>query len=253
MINSMVQFDPIKHKYYNEAGIEYISVTTLIGKYESPKDRLEMARTFLRNRPHLKMTIQEVVDMWDKKLKHAGERGTKYHDEQERKELKDSNVVNKSNQHSYLFDIDISNLEDGVYPELRIFNHECGIAGHADKVTVKGRDVWIGDHKTNKKGIQKTSYRDIRMNSPLNFLPDCNYYHYTLQLSLYGWMLEQFGYTVKGMQLEVKRFMDDEEIPAEYRIPWLSEKEQRKVQVIPLTYQKDWIELMLNDYCKFTA
>lgn len=246
----MVRFDPIKHKYYNDAGTEYISVTTLIGKYESPKDRVKMARTFLRNRPHLQMTIHEVIAMWDKNLKDAGERGTKYHEKQEQKELKDSNIINKSNFHDYLFNIDISNLPDGVYPELRIFNHKLGLAGHADKITVKNRDVWIGDHKTNKKGIQKNSYRDQRMLEPLHFLPDCNYYHYTLQLSTYGWMLEQFGYNIKGMQLEVKRFMDDEEIPEKYRIPWKSEEEQRKVEIIPLQYRPDWVELMLEDYFK---
>lgn len=247
----MVRFDPKKHKYYNESGVEYISVTTLVGKYESPKDRVKMARTFLRNRPHIDMTVSEVIAMWDKNLKDAGERGTKYHNEQEEKDLANvNNVINKNNVKDYLFRIDISNLEDGVYPELRIFNHKYCIAGHADRVIVKGKDIWIEDYKTNKKGIQRQSYKDQRMLNPLSFLPDCNYYHYTLQLSLYAWMLEQFGYRIRGLKLISKRFMDDEEIPQKYRIPYMSEAKQREAVEIPLKYQKDWIELMLHDYKK---
>ena len=38
---------------------------------------------------------------------------------------------------------------------------------------------------------------------PLNNLPDCNYYHYTMQLSTYAWMIQQMNpdFKIKGLIL----------------------------------------------------
>lgn len=54
----------------------------------------------------------------------------------------------------------------------------------------------IPTHNTNQK-IDKTSGFDtktkqnVKMKYPLNNLPDCNFYHYTMQLSTYAWMLQK--------------------------------------------------------------
>jgi len=37
------------------------------------------------------------------------------------------------------------------------------------------------------------------MKSPIGHLMDCNYIHYELQMSMYAWMLEQFGFTVRNI------------------------------------------------------
>lgn len=56
----------------------------------------------------------------------------------------------------------------------------------------------IVTHNTNKK-IDKTSgYNTVtkssyKMKYPLNNLPDCNFYHYSLQLSTYAWMLQKIN------------------------------------------------------------
>ena len=40
------------------------------------------------------------------------------------------------------------------------------------------------------------------MFAPVSHLPDCNYYHYALQLSLYAYFLEQeLGYSCAGLEL----------------------------------------------------
>lgn len=56
----------------------------------------------------------------------------------------------------------------------------------------------IVTHNTNKKIDQKggfdTSTRSTaKMRYPLNNLEDCNFYHYTLQLSTYAWMLQKIN------------------------------------------------------------
>jgi replicative DNA helicase len=53
-------------------------------------------------------------------------------------------------------------------------------------------------HNTNKE-IKKHSFYDsktrqeVKMKHPLNNILDCNYYHYTLQLSTYAWMLQKLN------------------------------------------------------------
>lgn len=96
----------------------------------------------------------------------------------------------------------IGKLSDGVYPELKMWNHIWRIAGRADKPTfetINGiRFAHVEDYKTNKI-IRKEGYSDSKiperkMLYPIQHLPDCEYTHYTLQLSIYQYMLEYFGF-----------------------------------------------------------
>lgn len=93
-------------------------------------------------------------------------------------------------------------LEDGYYPELILWNDEYKIAGQADKVFIETkknkRYIDIDDYKTNKK-ISKTGYMGNKMKAPLSHLPDANYIHYSLQISTYAWLLEEFGYRVRNL------------------------------------------------------
>lgn len=47
----------------------------------------------------------------------------------------------------------------------------------------------IIDYKTNKE-IKANSFNDVKMLPPLDDIPDCNYYHYSLQLAIYKVLLE---------------------------------------------------------------
>ncbi len=66
----------------------------------------------------------------------------------------------------------------------------------------------IVTHNTNKEikmksGFDTSTKRNAMMQYPLNNLMDCNYIHYTLQLSTYAWMLQKINpeYNVKGLIL----------------------------------------------------
>lgn len=37
------------------------------------------------------------------------------------------------------------------------------------------------------------------MHSPISHLDCCNYNHYRLQISTYGWLMEQAGYTIRNL------------------------------------------------------
>ena len=65
------------------------------------------------------------------------------------------------------------------------------------------------------------------MKAPLDHLMDCELYHYTMQLSLYGWMLEK----KTGKKVRTFRIYN-----------------QRKDKWIKVSYLKDEVEAMLNHY-----
>ena len=87
-----------------------------------------------------------------------------------------------------------------VYPEILLSNisddGEFRLAGQADLLIVDGNDVYILDYKTNES-IDKKSFYDFStkksamMKYPLNNLQDTNFWHYTMQLSTYAWMIEK--------------------------------------------------------------
>lgn len=61
--------------------------------------------------------------------------------------------------------------------------------------------------------------RPVMMQPPLEHLEDCNGIHYTLQLSLYACMLEQFGYKCKGLTIYHAILNEDEELINEVEYP----------------------------------
>lgn len=257
----MINFNDELHKYTNNSGREYISVTTLIGQC---KDEFETNRVAKeceirgeerKNYKYSGMKAEEIIGEWETICKEALRKGNKYHDLKELEILYQGQVLQKPlNGSRLLFPgyqdyIDLNYLEAGItYPELRIYWDELEIAGHIDVVTVDyGNVVHIKDYKTNKRPLSKKGYKGKKMKPPLDKFQDCSYIHYSLQLNLYGWILEQYGYKVGSLEILHKRFLDDEPIPEEYHIPFISEEEQRKVRKYPIKYRPDIVEIMLNE------
>ena len=133
------------------------------------------------------------------------------------------------------------NLENGIYPELLISYispEGLHVAGTADLVVKSGNDIDILDWKSSKE-IKKKSYfnsakkKNIMMKFPLNNLMDSNFYHYSLQLSLYGYMLQRKNPDFNIRSLTIVQIPKDGEIK-EY----------------PVEYLKDDVDRMLKDYAK---
>lgn len=103
--------------------------------------------------------------------------------------------------------------ERAVMPEFLVYySTEDGImnlAGQVDLLIKDGNDLYILDFKTNAKGIKSEAYFDRKtkkyktMFYPLNTVKDTMLMHYTLQLSLYAWMLQQINpeFNIKLLQL----------------------------------------------------
>jgi hypothetical protein len=67
----------------------------------------------------------------------------------------------------------------------------------------------IKTHNTNKEIKTFNNYQNLKY--PVSHLQDCNLNHYNLQLSIYAWMLEQFGFEVIAMEIEHFQLESDNE------------------------------------------
>jgi len=160
---------------------------------------------------------KSILAEWEEKRETSCVRGTAIHREQElahlagnTKELKELQLDRKK------FTTDTSNKiklgERGVYPELLLSriskDGKLRIAGQADLIIIDGFDVYILDYKTNKKIDMKSFYdrtkrKSSRMKYPLNNLDDTNFWHYSLQLSTYAWMIQKIDprFNIKSLIL----------------------------------------------------
>ena len=158
---------------------------------------------------------QEILKEWEKKNKDACERGTALHKFHELQAL-GGNV--ESLKHLKLggkFETRTDNNitpGKGVYPELLLSriseDKKLRLAGQADLIIVDGNEVWVLDFKTNKS-LDKKSYFNQKtrqastMLYPLTNIQDSNFWHYTLQLSTYAWMIQKINpdFVIKGLVL----------------------------------------------------
>jgi hypothetical protein len=83
-------------------------------------------------------------------------------------------------------------------------------------------------NKSNKE-IKTKSYFDNRtkksdkMKFPLNNLDDCNYWHYTLQLSTYAWMIQKLNPEFEIEDLVLVHFDHNDNMTV-YHLPYLKEE-----------------------------
>lgn len=150
---------------------------------------------------------QDILDAWDEENRKSCERGTKIHADIENSfythphniSLKKFGLGGKFECKKDYSELD---LEYGVYPEYLIYRESddgiLRLAGQVDLIIKSSNEITIVDHKTNKKIDLKSGYNSqtkstTKMKYPLNNLDDANFYHYTLQLSTYAWMLQKIN------------------------------------------------------------
>lgn len=199
----MIQFRESDHSYTSN-GKKYMSCTQLISKFKFPTDWNKVAENYAKKNGE---TAEYWKAQWGNSGKVACDIGTAFH---KKKEIASLGYIPIDSDIKQPISTDYSELEDGLYPELLLWNDEYQIAGQGDEPYIESiglkRYVDIKDFKTNKE-IKMESYKDWKkgyqmMQGPLKHLQCCTYTHYQLQLSLYGWMLEQHGYIVRNLIVE---------------------------------------------------
>lgn len=253
-MNTKPVFDPIPHTYTSDKAI-YTPVTSFIHQFEPEKDWNEIAQKFIDKR-----TPQQIVEQisskyniniatvyehfrdnginpksvqyfWKLEGDRANKEGSDFHNSQEELEIIEKGAIPDTVTDKI---INLFELPDGIYTELMIWNDKYLICGKSDKViidsTVNGiRYIDIEDYKTNKE--LKINYNYLHyttgepvineyMVSPISHLVNCNWNHYILQLSLYAYMLELKGFTVRNLTLLHTTNYKKEDLKP-YKLPYM--------------------------------
>ncbi len=144
------------------------------------------------------------------------------------------------------------NKDYKAYAEKRFYLSDYLIAGTIDLVLIKGKNFVIIDWKTNKDDLHFTSGYYKKVNGiktniwvnkksyykyPLHKLEDCKGIGYTLQLSSYAWMMEQWGFTCIGLILcHIRETINEVNI-----------QKEKRVDIVQIEYRNKDIEKMFNE------
>lgn len=200
----MIYFNAEQHIYYDRHGYILDSPSKILRVYKNKFPAAEAAKNKARKHGG---TPQYWLDKWKEISDTALNRGTSIHNEKEEADFLRGNGKHKArilpveNAERYLID-SLQLLPDSIYPEMVIWNEGWRISGKADRVVLyTGEDgkryADIDDYKTSRV-IQKVSDewngKHKMMKYPLKHIMDSNYWHYTLQLSIYMYILETHGF-----------------------------------------------------------
>lgn len=216
----MIIFIPETHKYVLQSNpeVSFTSVSKVLESVKQPFDSDAIAEKTAKKRGQTK---EEILEEWKLIKEKALDKGTKYHEAYEAKLLEGKNVHPSNWVEGKKYAHNLLNLAPGVHPELILYNLKYGITGTADIVEIyEDKSFSLRDHKTSRK-IEFQSFRKfdpiykdrrpVMMRPPLQHLEDANGIHYTLQLSLYAFFLEQFGYKCKELILHHVVFDENDE------------------------------------------
>lgn len=190
-----IVFTEDDHKYVNEkTGEEYISVTTLIKKYEAefPKEKIAVAIGKRDGRDP-----REIITEWENIAKEATDYGTKVHNLMERYILANGiytpvddferNILETYQKNKSI------NFSGKTIAEQLVYLKSLKLAGQSDIIDLIGDEYFdVSDWKTNKM-INYYSKYDNWFKEPLSHLSQCEYNIYALQLSTYAYMYEKMS------------------------------------------------------------
>jgi len=189
------------HKYVLETNpsLKFRSVTEIVGDYFEAFDKHTIANNLVSNNPkYMHLQAEDLIAKWDA----ARDYGTKIHKEIEDylkegkypEEVKSVYAVEWLKKYQMKSDVDIIS-------EIKVYSTELNIAGSIDILAHdKKADTYeVIDWKTSKN-IETKSYNNKMGTHPVTSnLQDCKFVHYSLQLSFYRYLLEQYyGLTINN-------------------------------------------------------
>lgn len=204
--------------------------------------------------PYFGMTAYQIEKQWSDKGKEASSAGTAMHLAIEQF-LHDSeemilDEVKQTVEWRYFMNF-WKKYGDDLIPyrsEWEVFSKQHLLCGSIDMVFKRKSDgkFVIYDWKRSKE--IKTDNPFGNGFEPLSHLPDCNYWHYTLQLNLYRWILEtHYGLDVAELfllvchpdnknytRIRLNRLQDEVESMLECRLNALKKPELKQTVLLPI-------------------
>jgi hypothetical protein len=174
------------HVYSDKSGNIYKSVSSVLSTIKPKFDVEQRALDYSIKR---KIPMDDVLALWEEKKNTGLTYGTDVHENVEEYFL-NGTITNTRYKEV------IENIYDQVYHgkgcnELICFDKQKKLCGTSDYVVFHDDTFDISDFKTNKKFNFENQYDDKTLLSPVEHLPNSEYFIYALQLSFYANMIER--------------------------------------------------------------
>jgi ATP-dependent exoDNAse (exonuclease V) beta subunit len=210
--DKLITFDELTHTYtikcvHNNGNIFYdssfTSVTTWnhshFSQFNNDKiiEKMMNSPKWIQNK-YYGMSKQEIKDLWEKNRNDASKAGTHMHYDIECY-YNNVDVSNNSIEFTYFKNFEKDRTCKGGFgenlkpyrTEWMIFDEELRLSGSVDMVYIDNNGMLqIYDWKRSKE-IKKTNIWQSSIIDCINHLPDCNFWHYTLQLNTYKSIIER--------------------------------------------------------------
>lgn len=206
---SNIEYIDSSHSYFIN-GKRAISGTSFIKKFSTPFDTLSQAEKYAKKHG---MDVQDVIQLWDDKRDASTIKGTHVHSYAEHKYMNKKYEPNfdnaeirffeyasekvyqpyiKCTQHFDKFYEDSKKSLIPIKSEVVVGDEDLLICGMLDQLfwNIKMKELQVWDWKTNKE-IAKYSIYKQRMLAPIAHMHDCEYNKYSLQTSLYKYIIEK--------------------------------------------------------------
>ena len=213
-----VIFNSENHSYKSinpEELIEWMSVTSFVSKYKQKFDADKQAAKSAKNKKSkwYGMDPEMIKEIWSNEATRATDLGNWYHAQRE-SDIISIDTIDRGGKPIPIFKPIYNDgvkhapeqrLVEGIYPEHLVYLKSEGICGQSDRVEVVNGIIDIIDYKTNKE-IKMESFKNWegvsqKMTDPVSHLDDCNFWHYSLQLSTYMYIILKHNPNLKPGKL----------------------------------------------------
>ena len=216
----MIKFIDDGHIYENvdENDFQWVSVTKLVHQFVEKFDAPLVAEKCSKGKnPKYKgKTQKEILDLWDKESKRSTDLGTWYHNQRE-SDMLNCNTITRDGIELPIISPLIDNkvkfapeqaITEGIYPEHLVYLKSASICGQADRVEIVGDRIDVYDYKTNKeikmKGYKFWDGTRKMMLGPVKHLEDCEINHYSLQLSIYMFIINKHNFNLNVGKIQIQ-------------------------------------------------
>jgi hypothetical protein len=234
-----VYLEEKEHKYINKINNRvYTSVTTILNKFENHFDEYYNADRIF-NKPesqkkdvYKNLSINQILKLWEKENHEANDYGSKIHLILETYFKKKKFFFPKDDFEKNIISnfSEIDPIKSPVYhPERILYSDEYNIAGMSDMIEDYDNNYFnVWDYKTNKKFNFFSEYGNFLL-PPFDYLTECQYTIYSLQLSVYA-KLYSLETGKKPLRLGIIYF----------------DKNKNNFQIIPVIYLKREANIILK-------
>lgn len=185
-------FNEQSHKYTDpEDGFVYRNVTSWLENFK-PHFDFDAISQAVANRDGVE--VEQIREEWTRKKNISANFGTNFHKIFEQYyttgKIIDSRYLKIVNEFVNLNLLDTK--KNKVYFEKRVYNKKIGIAGTSDIISITKNGTFdIADFKTNKRfRFEGVTKKDFYLLPPISHLPNCEYFIYALQLTMYAMLFE---------------------------------------------------------------